>query len=322
MENNIIPDDVIGDIFHYMSQNRLHAIASYSKMARNIVNSMDRCRYLNKWVCLYGLKHGDTHIVNIGNLMYEIENYWYYILTFTNHTYPMLLKIMGKKNGDDKKRSKYIRLCVYLYNVTIDDRDIGKLADVHVLILLDCNNVTDMGIQKLGNVYGLKLKYMKNITSKGVSALGNVHTLRIDSCMNIKNIGINDLQGVYYLHLGEFGNEPMINMAYIETIVDLRAMCNMHTVYIGKCSMTNNTDIGVLCNVHTIYLPKTLWFTINIGGLANVHSIYVNKSRSLKGMGMLGSVNTLSLIGCSFMVDKSRLGGIEKLMLDNIRWNV
>lgn len=186
-----IPYEVVADILLYISPDRLNMVARWSNMGRWVVNSMDRARYIDMWLH-YIPSNNNTYCypywmnVSIDRMEYEIRNYWYFILSFSNETYPKLLEVI--------KQMRDRRLCITIANTSISR--VNMLWGVYSLDLSSCRNIRDVGA--LGGVNRLGLGGCSGITD--VSALGNVKNLNLSLTMikDVSMLGSVETLGLYY----------------------------------------------------------------------------------------------------------------------------
>lgn len=312
-----IPGEVMGNILQHLNPNRLHALASYSKVVRYMINNyMERYKYLSKWVDNYAyyeykVADGlDKDKVKEDEIEYEIEyelnNYWYYRLHFKNDTYPILFRIIDRiekktlyidmsvvdiKDGDEEKYDMGVFADVYglglsCTNITDKGLNIGKLRNLHTLQLVNCKNIVDLrpnpgidvGILNIKNVY----VGMTNITDVGLKALCNAYRLYLYSCENITSEGVKELGSVYNLNL---------------------SMCN--NVY------NMNENLGILGNVHTL----------DLGDCKNIISASTDNeyddinANNKRYIGALGNVHTLDILNCKNIGDVSTLGNVYNLTI-------
>lgn len=302
-----IPTDVTLDILNYLNPNRLHMLASYSYMARWVVNGMDRGKYIVNWLssCGWYVYKYNVGLYNIKQMIDDVlKNYWYFKLDFDNDTYPILIKSIG---AIDKK---YLYLDLSdtnitdieikeLYNVHILDlrrcyniTDIGicngALSKVHTLCVSYCNNITDIGINSgmLSNVHSLDLSCNNNITD--ISALGNVHTLNLTWCNNVTTIG--NIFNVYILILD-----------ICDKLKDLTILSNLHTLY--GMDLRNlaiqKENMNILANIHTLEISCSIPRDFIMGGkgLVNVHTLNLRAFTNIKQIVGTGNIHTLKLPG-------------------------
>lgn len=324
-----VPIDVIADICYYLSPDVLHALASYSKQARYIINGgggmgygVNRARYIERWLdtTRYGVKY--MYALTEDNMVYEVENYWYYKLTMSyyvnNKPYIMLLKILKKV----KNKSLYIRLRrVYtaifdmevfadIHTLDLNDayiKDVTALANVHTLYLTECEYITDVSM--LGNVHTLCLM---ETHIEDVSELGSVYNLNLINCKYIKDI--NMLGNIYKLDLpSKIFDKSFEEMATagIDPITELYYVNKLNA---ELCKYITDCNIWKLANVNDLGISHCYNITnVGFGALGNVKKIYLSGCY-IENPGMLGSAHTLDLSGTN-VNNVDALGGVEYLDL-------
>lgn len=266
-----IPSEVIQDILQYMNPDRIHNLASYSTEARHVVNGMDKCKYIERWLGLMetwlgSVYHKSTYTVNISDIFnisdmgIFLENNWYFKLVFNIDTYGILINYIDNKNNDNDKGWWDKRLYIIL-DYTINITDISCLSGVHSLSMSNCSNFIDLSC--LGSVYNLCIGYFNN-NILNLASLGSVYRLYLSGN---NNIDISSLGGIHTLILSSCFN-----------VHDVSGVSGVHTLSLYSC--TSISDVSRLCNVNTL----TLYQCYNINGV-----------------GTLGSVHNLYMIGCSNM---------------------
>lgn len=285
METNMdIPIEVIGDIFNYLKPGSLHRIASYSKMARYVVNNyINRYRYICMWKPYYtwfSLDKYNRVDDNDYSIEYVLNNFWYYRLSFNHNTYPELLAVIGKV------KNKNLFIDISSSNI----EDISVLADINTLDISACHNIKN--VSALENVYDLTLDRCENVRDIGM--LGNVHTLSLIECDIILE-GIYNLGNVYSLDLSyTYVNDSILSSGILSNVCNLKLTCCQQITDIGFGS-------GTLSNIHTLILDETQITDKGLidGALGNVYMLDLKFTNvTEEGILRLGSVDILDIPDC------------------------
>lgn len=327
MQNKIcqnIPIEVIQDILQYVIPRRLHKLSSQSHHARYIVNGMDRCKYIDKWLCNTIIcKHCNTfwlmticsicknyiYIRSIGDydIQYMLENNWFYKLQFTNNTYKYLLeKLEGIKN-----KKLYLVL-----ETTICDTELYALTNVYALDLRSTDYLTNDGINSgaLRHTAILKMEYIINITNIKLDSLRNIKVLSLininitDECLynialtNIKYLNITGCDKITNVGIGYLGNIYKLTMSLIPHKWNVNALCNAHTLYIKGHIVENS--VQALTNVYDLRLCQDKFSKIedtHISKLSNVYRLHLSFIDNIteKCTTTLGNVHQLNICHCN-----------------------
>lgn len=317
-----IPYEVICYILHYVNPPRLHKLASYSTHARHIVNTMNRSKYIEKWIDLIKCNNYTKYVYDIESsltatqpyetLEYILNNYWYYILSFGNHTHQELQKIICRIH--DKR--------LYLNLSATHIEDVSMLDNIHTLDLSECPYISNL--DTLSNIHSLDL-YDTDIASYNIRVLHNVHTLALST----NNIPSFD---TYY----PLANVYNLNLSYC-TISDVTPLTNIYNLNLSYCTGVKN--VNMLANVHTLNLSGSTYniTPANFSSLTNVHTLIMtyahtiidarcfnnvynldltfNRELTNCGIQSLGNVNTLNLSYCTKITDTAFLRAVRNLDL-------
>lgn len=354
--------DVMGDIFYYLDPNKLDRIARYSCHARHIINNyMNRGSYIDSWhvskFYMYGLSlsmgdaeddlDGDLDDKLDNEIEYALTNYWYYILSCDNDTYPRLLTIL------DRIKSKILYLDIASTHITDVELGDSSLVNVYALSLTGCKNITD--VSALYNVHTLNISWCYKLTNMGINnaKLGNVHTLRLQyldissiecsgmlanikylyvhDCDKIKDV--NKLGSVYSLYfrccygitdVGSLGNVHTLDLEHRNDMKNIYALGRVHTLNLRGTNITEQ-EIQTLYDVHTLSLITRGCITnASVAVLGNVYELYICLMADLgqyredfSDIGRLGAVNILHIVDCNYIKDVSMLGGVNYLYIED-----
>lgn len=321
--------DVIWNILKYINPRRLHKLASYkdgqTKM-REIVNGMGKRGYMAKWLdydCefLHYLKY--VYTVTYSNIEYELENYWYFKLTFNLDTYDKLLKIITSQSNNHNRNNNTILLYLNLADQSIQNIDMGILSRVYMLDISRHKNIINMGMLHhtymlnishniLSNINMRWLSKVNKLTMQGcagitdLSELGNVYRLSLESCINLPDTSV--LGSVYDLDLS------------YTTVNDVSMLGNVHTLYLKNVTLWDIKG-DELCNIHTLSLDSVeiqyIWNKIIQGACANVYNLTLDVEDIgviSRYMGALGNVNNLYIYSSDPIDSVAILGYVNVYM--------
>ena len=199
---------------------------------------MCRASYIEKWLQdNKGVEY--MYVLTNNNILYELENYWYFRLDVEEQIYSKLLRTIDSIKNQNlyicMKPTNTIDLCILgnIHTLRIygckNIKDVSTLGRVHNLNLINCKNIEDISV--LGNVYKLSFGNCNKI--KDVNMLGNVHTLEILYCVNVTDI--SGLTNVY--------NVSLIGL----NVTNVKALHNARSVNIYSCEHIVN--IGMLAHI-------------------------------------------------------------------------
>lgn len=289
-----IPLDVMVDILHYIKPIKLHNIASHSKNSREIVNKMDRGRYMRRWTYSKYLVNCAIYTLSEvkKNMEYELNNYWYCMLKLHNYTYPKMLKLMDKIGNR--------KLNLDLSETDIRDEDIVKLKGIYVVNMSKCKNITDKGLESgaLTNVYYLDISFCENITHKSINrgALENVNTLNIYGCYKITDLSM--LVNIHTLTVCNYKNT-----------LDFSMLRGLNTLILSE-TMIDNMDN--LCDVYNLTLTR-YDKTLDVSGLTNVHTLNIYYCKTIVGLNKLVNLSVLEMYKCEQLNDLKALTTLGNL---------
>lgn len=298
-----IPAEVIGDIWHYLHPDRLHAVASCLKYssARYVVNRMVRDRYIERWLDTCQSNNSNTTYMMCSSnfdhdLEYILNNYWYYMIKLHIAEFYRLLGVIDKIKN--KKISLYIKpdnMEIYKMNIGID---ISGLENIHSLCI-QYINITKLG--SLTNVHKLSLINVK-ILDPNMQYLDNVHTLILQNIYFNPNI-MDYIKNVYILELIEYTN-----------ILDVSALANIYSLTLHNCNKITTTSLDVLRNIHTLSICNCSNIPYmdarNFSNICNLQLKYLDTIGNIK---QLGNVTKLHLLACNCISDISMLGSVQAL---------
>lgn len=358
-----IPIHVVEDICYYLNPNRLHRLALHSHKFRHIINGkgggnvstgVDRSRYIEKWLdtieklhnyIFTNIRYSYIYNVSCDNIVYEIENMWYFRLKINiSALYNLVKRIKFIK---DKRIYLYIddrynyldRNPKIIGSVDIEDGAFDGVHTINIIclnmkikleIFAKChtlfiaNNIDNIHV--LCNVHTLIIHNNYWITD--VSALGNLHSLYISHCTSLFDVSaLGDLYSLdisghkdlfkSLVGIDKLGSIHSLDLSYTNvTDTDIIHLGNVHTLSIYGCKNIYDINKCVKALANTYELCVSCFDELfDVSALGNVKYLDLSKSSNLENVGMLGNVNTLDISKCVNIKDVSALGGVSKLNL-------
>jgi hypothetical protein len=98
------------------------------------------------------------------------------------------------------------------------------------------------------------------------------------------------------------------NLRYINTIRDVNAICNIHSLDLTGCCLL--IDVGPLCNGHSLNLSRCS-NVIDVTALRNIYDLNLSGCFKVADVQALGNVHTLNLSSCPLITDVSTLGRVH-----------